>query len=66
MAECDKARKSAEALIESTKRQAREQLLQLREAESQLTISRTTISKLKKELSLKDKEMNKVEQNVYD
>lgn len=66
MAECDKARKSAEALIESTKRQAREQLLQLREAESQLTISRTTISKLKKELSQKDKEMNKVEQNVYD
>ena len=66
MAECDKARKSAEALIESTERQAREQLLQLKEAESQLFISRTTISKLKKELSQKDKEMNKVEQTVYD
>ena len=66
MAECDKARKSAEALIESTERQAREQLLQLNEAESQLSISRTTISKLKKELSQKDKEMNKVEQTVYD
>ena len=66
MAECDKARKSAKALIESTERQAREQLLQLREAESQLAISRTTISKLKKELSQKDKEMNKVEQTAYD
>ena len=66
MAECDKARKSAEALIESTERPAREQLLQLKEAESQLSISRTTISKLKKELSQKDKEMNKVEQTVYD
>ena len=66
MAECDKARKSAEALIESTERQARKQLLQLKEAESQLSISRTTISKLKKELSQKDKEMNKVEQTVYD
>ena len=66
MAECDKARKSAKALIESTERQAREQLLQLKEAESQLSISRTTISKLKKELSQKDKEMNKVEQTVYD
>ena len=66
MAECDKARKSVEALIESTERQAREQLLQLKEAESQLSISQTTISKLKKELSLKDKEMNKVEQTVYD
>ena len=66
MAECDKARKSVEALIESTERQAREQLLQLKEAESQLSISQTTISKLKKELSQKDKEMNKVEQTVYD
>ena len=66
MAECDKAKKSAEALIESTERQAREQLLQLKEAESQFSISRTTISKLKKELSQKDKEMNKVEQTVYD
>ena len=66
MAECDKARKSVEALIESTERQAREQLLQLKEAESQLSISQTTISKLKKELSQKDKEMNKVEQTAYD
>ena len=51
LAECDKAKKSAEASIESTKRQAREQLLQLKEAESQLAIAWSTIFELKKELS---------------
>ena len=66
LAECDKARKSAEASIESMKRQAREQLLQLREVKSQLAITQMTISELKKELSQKDEEMNKVEQTTYD
>ena len=51
LVECDKARKSPEASIESTKRQAREQFLQLREVKSQLAIARTTIFELKKELS---------------
>lgn len=61
MAKCDKARKSAETLIESTERQAKEQLVQLREAEKQLTLAWITITKLRKELVLKDKEMEKVE-----
>ena len=34
LVECDKARKSVEASIESIERQAQEQLLQLRDAES--------------------------------
>ena len=34
LVECDKARKNVEASIESTERQAQEQLLQLRDAES--------------------------------
>ena len=51
LVECDKARKSPEASIESSKRQAREQFLQLREVKSQLAIARTTIFELKKELS---------------
>lgn len=51
LSECDKARKSAEALIESSGTQAREQLLHLREVESQLTIAQTTIFELKKQLN---------------
>lgn len=66
LVECDKARKNVEASIESTERQAQEQLLQLRDAESQLAIAQTTIFELKKELSQKDEEMNKVEQITYD
>ena len=46
LAECDKARKNAKASIESSKRQAQEQLVQLREVEGQLSIARTTITKL--------------------
>lgn len=63
--ECNKARKSAKASIESSERQAQEQLLHTREAESQLTLVQTTISKLKKELSQKNEEMSKVEQAAY-
>ena len=48
LAECDKAQKSVEASIESMERQAQEQLHHLREAESQLTISRTKIPDLTK------------------
>lgn len=65
LTKCDKARKSAEASIESKERQAREQLLHLREAESQLAIARTNISELKKKLSQKNEEMSKVEQSAY-
>ena len=66
LAECDKARKSDEASIESLERQAWEQLVQLREAESQLSITRTTITELKKELGKKDKEIERVERIAYD
>ena len=51
LAECYKARKSAEATIKSMERQAQEQLLHLRVAESQLAIAWSTIFELKKELS---------------
>ena len=37
LSECDKARKRAEAVIESSKRQAWEQLHQLKEAKGQLS-----------------------------
>ena len=40
--------------------------MQLREAESQLSIARTTITELKKELGKKDKEMDRVKQTAYD
>nr|POE58223.1 hypothetical protein CFP56_40807 [Quercus suber] len=60
------ARKSTEASVESIERQAQEQLQHLREAESQLAIARTTISKLKKELNQKNKEVSKVEQATYE
>ena len=43
LSECDKARKSAEASIESSKRQAREQLRHLRVEEGQLTLARAKI-----------------------
>ena len=66
LAKCDKARKNAEASIESSERQAQKQLIHLREVESQLAIARMTISELKKELSQKDAEMNRVEQVAYD
>ena len=66
LAEYDKGKKSGEASIESLERQAREQFVQLREAESQLSITQTTIIELKKELGKKDKEMERVEQTTYD
>lgn len=40
--------------------------MHLREVENQLVIARTTISKLKKELSKKDDEKNKAKQDAYD
>lgn len=66
LAKYDKARKSTKSFIESFEKQAQEQLVHLREVESQLAIARTTISKLKKELGQKDEQMNKVEQAAYD
>lgn len=54
LAECDKAKKSVKTSIESSERQAREQLVHLREAESQLALTRMTIFELKKELGQKD------------
>ena len=60
MTECDKAWKSAEDLIESSKRQAREQVRHLRKAEGQLTIARVKIGELTKELEQKVEEMHKV------
>ena len=66
LAECDKARKSVEASIESLERQAQEQFVQLREVESQLSITRTTTIELKKELGKKDKEIERVKQIAYD
>ena len=64
--ECDKAWKSVEASIESFKRQVREQLCHLREAEGQLTLARAKIVELTKELKQKTEEMNKVEHATYD
>lgn len=61
LAEYNKARRSAESAIERSERQAQEQLAQLKVAESQLSIARSTIVKLKKELSQKAKDMDKVE-----
>ena len=66
LVECDKARKSAEASVESIDRQAREQLVQLREVEKQLALAQTTITELRRELALKDKEMKKAKQMAYD
>lgn len=66
LSECDKAKKSVEASIESSERQAREQLLHLWEVESQLIITRVTIFELKKELGQKNEEMNKFEQTAYE
>ena len=53
--------KSVEAMIESSKRQAREQLHQLKEAEGQLSLARARITELTKELAQKSEEMGKVE-----
>nr|POF16799.1 hypothetical protein CFP56_66198 [Quercus suber] len=64
--ECDKARKSAEASIESTERRAQEQLQHSREAESQLAIAQMTIFELKKELNQKNEEVSKVKQATYE
>lgn len=40
--------------------------MQLREAEGQLAIARSTIIELRKELVLNDKEIEKLEQAAYD
>ena len=53
LSECDKAKKNVEALIESTERQTQEQIHHLREAESQLAITRAKFFKLNKELEQK-------------
>jgi len=65
LAECDKARKSAEASIESSERQAREQLRHLKEAEGKLVIARENIGELAKELKQKDEAITKAEQAAY-
>lgn len=66
LTKCDKAWKSAETSIESSKRQAREQLRHLRKAEGQLTIAWTKITDLTKELEQKAEEMSKAKQAAYD
>lgn len=64
--ECDKAKKSVEASIESFERQAREQLYHFWEAESQLATTWAIIFELKKELDQKTKDMVKIEQVAFD
>lgn len=41
-------------------------MVQLREAEKQLTLAWTTITELRKKFVLKDKEIEKAEQTAYD
>lgn len=50
LTECDKAQKSIEASIESSERQAREQLRHLKEADNQLALAQVNIRELTKEL----------------
>nr|POE62070.1 hypothetical protein CFP56_29313 [Quercus suber] len=66
LAKCDKARKSIKASIESIERQAREQLVQLKEDEKQLALAQTTIIEMRKELVLEDKKIKKAEKMAYD
>jgi len=61
LTECDKARKSAEASIESSERQAREQLHHVKEAEDQLALARVKIRELTKKLGQKAEDIAKVE-----
>ena len=65
LAECDKARKSAKASIESSERQARKQLCHLKEVEGKLVIVQEKIGELAKELKQKDEAITKAEQAAY-
>ena len=49
LSKCDKARKSVEVSIESSERQAQEQLRHLREVKGQLALARARVVELPKE-----------------